>query len=95
MGRYKKCRTIQKIPYIVFFLYILILALGKFSFGEYAEYVPYFIAIPFILYCTVMIVTEVMIRKSNDATFLKEKRKPDNSGKQEYNGINSTTLSKI
>ncbi|NDV97258.1 hypothetical protein D0T84_20470 [Dysgonomonas sp. 521] len=74
MGRYKKCRTIQKISYGVFFLYILILAVGKFSFGEYVEYVPYFITIPFILYCAVMIVTEVMVRKSKDTRLLKENR---------------------
>jgi len=93
MERYKKYRTIQKISYIIFFLYLLVLALGNISFGEYAIYIPYCIVIPFIIYCATMITTEVLISKSRKALTYDEKEEQDEE--PEYNKVNTTTLSKI
>lgn len=69
MERYKKYRTIQKASYIVFFLYLLILALSNFSFNGNVEYIPYFIIIPFVVYCVIMITTEILIYKEREAFF--------------------------
>ncbi|MDR2950165.1 MAG: hypothetical protein LBV71_13285 [Prevotella sp.] len=63
MEKYRKYKTIHRISYIIFFFYLIILSIGNFDFGEYAAYVPYFIAVPFLIYCAIAIFAEIRIRK--------------------------------
>lgn len=69
MERYKKYKAIHRIAYIAFFLYLIILAIGNFSFGEYT---PYFIVIPFIAYCSVAIGVRILIRQNAKEEFTEE-----------------------
>lgn len=94
MERYKKYRTIQKASYIVFFLYLLILALSNFSFNGNVEYIPYFIIIPFVVYCITMITTEILIYKEREA-FFDTKQSQLRKTNMTDDRIKTRTLSKI
>lgn len=63
MEKLKKYGSIQLAAYIVFFAYLLILSVGIFDLREHSAYIPYLIAIPLIIYCLVLIVTNVLISK--------------------------------
>ena len=94
MERYKKYRTIQKASYIVFFLYLLILALSNFRFNGNVEYIPYFIIIPFVVYCITMITTEILIYKEREA-FFDTKQSQLSKTNLRNDRIDTPTLSKI
>lgn len=94
MERYKKYRTIQKTSYIVFFLYLLILALSNFSFNGKVEYIPYFIIIPFVVYCIIMITTEILIYKERE-DFFDTKQSQMSKTNFRNDRIEASTLSKI
>lgn len=94
MERYKKYRTIQKASYIVFFLYLLILALSNSSFNGNVEYIPYFIIIPFVVYCITMITTEILIYKEREA-FFDTKQSQLSKTNLRNDRIETPTLSKI
>jgi hypothetical protein len=61
MEKHKKYKSIHRIAYIAFFLYLIILAIGNIDFGEYT---PHFIIIPFIIYCLITIGIEVLVKKN-------------------------------
>lgn len=86
MERYKKYKTIHRISYIVFFTYLLILALSNFTFGENTTYIPYLIIIPFLIYCTIAITVTILIRKT---------RMEENSGKEIKEKHGRAALSKV
>jgi len=73
MDSYKKYRTIHRIAYISFFIYLLILAVSDINFGLKNGEIPYHILIPFALYCIIAVGMEVVIRKER-----KSNRKPEN-----------------
>ena len=63
MEGYKKYRTIHRISYIVFFLYLLFISLGNHTFGLDPDFVPYLIVIPFVFYCAITVGMEILVRK--------------------------------
>lgn len=75
MQKYEKYKVIHRISYIVFFSYLLILAVGDFDFGEYTSYIPYFIVVPFLTYCTIAISVNILIRKARAEKELRYNRK--------------------
>jgi len=75
MQKYEKYKVIHRISYIVFFSYLLILAMGDFDFGEYTNYIPYFIVVPFLTYCTIAISVNILIRKARAEKELRYNRK--------------------
>ena len=84
MEGYKKYRTIHRIAYIAFFIYLVILALSGFNFGMEAGTMPYHIIIPFIIYCVIAASVEIRIRKE-----IKDKKdkKEDEMKYPELSGI--------
>lgn len=75
MEIYKKYRTIYRISYIVFLAYLLIISIGNFHLGDYA---PYFLVIPFLLYCLAAITMEILIRRERKS-FYENKKKDEKS----------------
>lgn len=73
MEKHKKYKTIHKTLYIAFFLYLIILGVGNLDFGAYT---PYFIIIPFLVYCLVTIAIEVLVRQNPKKELNKEKERP-------------------
>ncbi|MBB4037549.1 putative ferric reductase [Dysgonomonas hofstadii] len=63
MEGYKKYRTIHRIAYIVFFFYLLLLAMSDINFGLKNGEMPYHIIVPFIIYCVIAASAEILIRK--------------------------------
>lgn len=61
MEKHKKYKSIHRIAYIAFFLYLIILAIGNINFGKYT---PYFIIIPFITYCLITIGIKILVRQN-------------------------------
>lgn len=92
MEGYKKYKTIHRIAYILFFSYLFILSLGKFTFGLHIDHVAYLILIPFIAYCAIAISMEIMIRKEI-AIKKTEQKKHKEIEDQEYKGQGITVLS--
>lgn len=90
MQKYEKYKIIHRISYIVFFSYLLILAVGNFDFGEYANYIPYFIAVPFLIYCSIAVTTRILLRKARTESYKDAKEEGS-----EYGGKNAHTLSNI
>lgn len=84
MKNYKKYKALYSMAYIVFFSYLLILSLGNFDFGKYEVYMPYFIVIPFLIYCFIVIFSKIMMNK----TF--EKRIKDDNERKLTLDLNAT-----
>ncbi|MBK5722242.1 hypothetical protein JGH11_15305, partial [Dysgonomonas sp. Marseille-P4677] len=59
--------------------------------GLHTDYVVYLIAIPFIAYCAIAIVTEIMIRK--ELAIKKEKKRRKENVNKEYKGAKIAVLS--
>ncbi|MFV0419210.1 MAG: hypothetical protein ACK5KT_10835 [Dysgonomonas sp.] len=96
MKNYKKYKSLYSTAYIVFFSYLFILSVGNFDFGKYEVYIPYFIAVPFLIYILIAIVSEIKIRKSTKEYILYKKGKEkDKSSEFIYSDANSPTLSNI
>ncbi len=74
MDIYKKYRTIYRISYIVFLAYLLIISIGNFDLGDYA---PYFLVIPFLLYCLAAVVMEILIRRERKLFYENKKDKKE------------------
>lgn len=91
MKKYEKYKVIHRISYIVFFSYLLILAVGDFDFGEYTSYIPYFIVVPFLTYCTIAISVNILIRKARAEKELNKKKEKE----LRYNRKEMPTLSNI
>lgn len=82
MKRHKKYETMHTIAYIVFFIYIIILAVSDFNFGLEAGAIPYHIIIPFIVYCLIAGGAEVLIRKER-----KDKKELEREKKVKYSKL--------
>ena len=91
MQKYEKYKVIHRISYIVFFSYLLILAVGNFDFGEYTSYIPYFIVVPFLIYCAIAISVNILIRKARTKKYLDKKKEKE----LRYNRKGIPTLSNI
>ena len=63
MEGYKKYRTVHRIAYISFFIYLIMLAFSNSTFGLESGTMPYHIIIPFIIYCIITAGMEILIRK--------------------------------
>jgi c-di-AMP phosphodiesterase-like protein len=83
MQKYEKYKTIHRISYIVFFSYLLILAVGNFDFGEYTSYIPYFIVVPFLIYCTIAVSVNILIRKERAENYFNKKKGKEPNYKRE------------
>lgn len=93
MKNYKKYKALYTTAYILFFSYLLILSIGNFDFGRYEVYTPYFIVIPFLIYCSVAVISEIMMWKSiKQRDRAKEKQ---NHPQIRCNKINTAKLSNI
>lgn len=93
MKGYKKFRAIHRIAYITLFIYLLVLSLGNIDFGGYADYVPFFIIVPFLGYCILAIIVEVMIQR-----YWKKRNSVRDEIKEktiEYKGVEKPGLSNI
>lgn len=44
----------------------------RFDFGGYTEYIPFFIVVPFLIYCSIAISMEILIRKEFRKSFNNE-----------------------
>ena len=86
--KYKRYRTIHRIAYITLFTYILALALANVDLGEYF---PFFIVVPFLGYCIIAIITEIMVQR-----FWKRKKEMQKSSlpNTESGKVESSVLSK-
>ncbi|MDH6309325.1 putative ferric reductase [Dysgonomonas sp. PFB1-18] len=72
MEIYKKYRTIYRISYIAFLAYLLIISIGNFNLGEHA---PYFLVVPFLLYCLAATIMEILIRRERKLFYENKKKK--------------------
>jgi len=63
MKRYKRYGTIYWISYISFFIYLLAISTLKFNIDEFYYYAPYFIIIPLLVYCGVVVTINVLANK--------------------------------
>ena len=90
MEKYKKYIFISRIIYVIFFLYLLIIALSNIG-SEYSGNISYLIVIPFLIYFAAMITLEVLVRKE----IKMKKRDKNNLRNEEYNKGNDPTLSKV
>ncbi|WP_051697571.1 hypothetical protein [Prevotella sp. 10(H)] len=70
MQKYSKYKVLHRISYIVFFSYLLILAILKFNFGQYNDYAAYFIIVPFLIYCAIAISITILARKSRSKKYI-------------------------
>lgn len=91
MKNYKKYKALYNTAYITFFSYLLILSVSNFDFGIYEAYIPYFIIIPFLIYCLIAVISELMMQKSTKRRILKRKKQTEIS----CNEINTAKLSNI
>lgn len=93
MKGYKKYKNIHSISYIIFFSYLFIISISNYDFGGNKDYIPYFIIIPFVIYCGIALLTEILIRK--EISISRSERKQKMLDNRAYNSVGMSTLSRI